>query len=91
MLHRRAGTFSDQRSYRQWYHVTASTMTVTIMLLFTHGRELLVTKKRRYTEGRELSVTTLTRAPTVSGAEGGEHHIGDYKVTVHTRRGIIGV
>jgi hypothetical protein len=35
-------------------------------------------------------VTTLTRAPTVSGAEGGEHHIGDYKVTGHTRNGIIG-
>jgi hypothetical protein len=68
-------------------------MSVNITLLVTQGRELSVTKKGRYTERQELSVTTLTRAPTVSGAEGeggGGHHIGDYNVTVHTRNGIIG-
>jgi hypothetical protein len=65
-------------------------MSLTITLLFNQGSELSVTKKGRYTEELELSVTTLTRAPTVSGAEGGEHHIGDYNVTVHTRNGFIG-
>jgi hypothetical protein len=62
------------------------------MLLVTQGMELSVTKKGRYTEGQELSVTTLTRAPNISGAEGegGEHHIGDFNVTGHTRKGIIG-
>ncbi len=37
-------------------------------------------------------MTTLTRALTVSGAEGegGEHHVGDNNVTGHTRKGIIG-
>jgi hypothetical protein len=44
-------------------------------------------KKRRYTAVQELSVT---RTPTVSGAEGGEHHISDYNDTGHTRNGIIG-
>ncbi len=37
-----------------------------------------MTKKGRYIEELELSVTRLTRAPTVSGAEGeggGGHHI----------------
>jgi hypothetical protein len=56
---------------------------VTIRLLFTQGKELSVTKKRRYTGGPELSVT---RAPIVSCAVvlcGGEHYIGDYNVTVH--------
>jgi hypothetical protein len=54
-------------------------MSVTTTLLVTQRMELSVTlKKERYTEGLELSVTTLTRAPTVSGAEGeggGGHHI----------------
>jgi hypothetical protein len=58
-------------------------MSVTIPLLFKQGRELSVTKKRRYTGGQELSVT---RAPIVSCAVvlcGSEHYIGDYNVTVH--------
>jgi hypothetical protein len=41
-------------------------------------KEGIVGDKGRYTEVQELSVTTMTRAPTVSGAEGeggGGHHI----------------
>jgi hypothetical protein len=56
----------------------ANIISVTLTLLVTQGRELSVTKTGLYTEGLELSVTRLTRAPTVSGAEGeggGGHHI----------------
>ncbi len=66
------------------------TGSVIITLLFKQERELTVNNKGRYTEGLELSVTTLTRAPTVNVAEGGEHHIVDYNVTVQSRKGIIG-
>ncbi len=65
-------------------------ISVTITLLFTQGMELLVTKKSRYTEVQELSVTTLTQAPTVSDAQGGEHHVGDYSVTSYTRKELSG-
>ncbi len=53
-----------------------------------HTRKGIIGDNKRYgTEGRELSVT---RAPTVSGAQGGEYHVGDYNAAGHAKNGIIG-
>ncbi len=57
--------------------------------MFTQGRDQSVTKNGRYTEGLELSVTRLELQPSVVPC-GSEHHVDDYNVTVHTRKGIIG-
>ncbi len=71
-------------------------MSVTITSLFTQGMELSVIKKGGYTEGLKLSVTTLTKAPTVSGAEGesgGGHHISaplHFVESSHQHRQLIG-
>ncbi len=62
-------------------------MTMTITLLFTQRMESSVTKKLTIHRRAGTICDYSDRAPADSSAEGGEHHVGDYNVSGHTRRG----